>query len=195
MSLSRLGRHLAAAAVAGGLTLPLLAAGGGESETFLGLPRWIWLWANLILFLGILYKFIGPPIQGFLESRRKEIAENLSNAEEQRRQAELMRSSLESQIADLKAEMDQLIERARSDGESERQRILEQAEAEKERLLAQTEEEIRVRTSQARNELKRYTAALAADLARQRIEQELAPEDLQRLFDESVARLEKVVSK
>ena len=178
--------------VASSVTHPLLAADGGESDTFLGLPRILWLWANLILFFGVLYKFAGPPIKGFLESRAKEIASNLSNAEDQRRDAEQMRSSLESQIADLKIEMDQLLERARADGEKERQQILAQAETDRERLLAQTEDEIRVRTAQARTELTEFTASLAAELARKQIEEALQPDDVRRLFDESLDRLEKV---
>ena len=174
------------------VTLPLLAAGAeGEPETFLGLPRWIWLWANLILFIGILYKFIGPAIQGFLVTRGKEIADNLTNAEEQRRDAQEMRASLETQIVELKAEMDQLLERAKAGGEQERERILAQAAVERQRVLAQTEEEIRMRIAQARNELTEFTAGLAADLARQRIQQEINPDDLRRLFDDNLERFER----
>ena len=42
----------------------------------------------------------------------------------------------------------------------------------------------------ARKELQRYAAELAASLARERIEREVDPEQLERLFDESLARLE-----
>ena len=176
------------------VTLPLLAAAAeGEAETFLGLPRWIWLWANLILFLGLLYKFTGPAIQSFLVTRAKEIADNLSNAEGQRREVLEMKASLETQISELKAEMDQLLVRTETEGEKERERILAQAETERERLLAQTEEEIAMRMAQARNELTEFTASLAADLARQRIQREINPDDLRRLFDDNLERLERGV--
>ncbi|MEE2776235.1 MAG: F0F1 ATP synthase subunit B [Acidobacteriota bacterium] len=184
--------RLSALLIAGWTTLPLLAASEGESDTFLGLPRTIFLWANLILFFGILYKFIGPPIKGFLASRGKQIASSLTNAEDQRRDAEQMKASLENQISELKTEMDQLLERARAEGEREREQILAQAERERERLLAQTQEEIRVRTAQAKSELTTYTASLAADLARKQIEQTMRPDDAKRLFDENLDRLEKV---
>lgn len=193
--MSRAGLQRVSIVVAAGwMSQPLFAAGGGESETFLGLPRWLWLWANLILFLGILYKFAGGPILGFLESRGKEIAAGLSNAESQRREAAEMKATLERQIAELTGEMDRLIARARADGEKERQQILAQAERERERLLTQAEEEIRMRTTQAKGELTRFTASLAAELARRQIEGAIGPDDVDRLFDESLDRLEKVSS-
>ncbi len=158
--------------------------------TFLGLPRWIWLWANLLLFLGIIGYFVVPGIRQFLTSRSKEIESNLERARTQQEEARRMKQDLSDQIETLHREMEELVKRTEADAEREREEILAQAEHERERLLKQTQQEIELRTGQARKELQRYAAELAASLARERIEREVDPQKLDRLFDESLARLE-----
>jgi F-type H+-transporting ATPase subunit b len=174
------------------VSLPALAneeSGGHEPATFLGLPRWVWLWANLLLFLGILGYFIVPGVRGFLDSRSKEIASNLERARTQQEEARRMKQELSGQIETLRREMDELVKRTEADAEREREDILAQAERERERLLQQTQQEIELRTGLARKELQRYAAELASTLARERIEREVDPKRLERLFDESLGRL------
>jgi F-type H+-transporting ATPase subunit b len=172
------------------ISLPALASEGGEAATFLGLPRWLWLWANLLLFLGILGYFIVPGVRQFLDSRSKEIASNLERARAQQDEARRMQQDLSGQIEALRREMDELVKRTEGDAEREREEILAQAERERERLLQQTQQEIVLRTGIARKELQRYAAELAADLARERIVREVDSEQLERLFDRSLVRLE-----
>lgn len=190
---SLLARSLGAA-IAAAATHPLLAAaaeGGGESATFLGLPRWIWLWLNLLLFLGILGYFLVPGIKQFLETRSREIRDSLERARTQEHEARRMEADLGGQLAALRREMDELIRRTEADAERERAEILAQAERERERLLQQTQQEVALRVAQAKKELQRHAAELAANLARERIVRDVEPATLERLFDQSVERLER----
>jgi F-type H+-transporting ATPase subunit b len=168
---------------------PALASEAG-ADTFLGVPRWIWLWANLLLFLGLLVYYLGPPIIRFLEARGEEIRRNLRQARDQQAEAEEMRATLESKIADLRERMDELVARAEGEAERERQDIVEQAERERERFVKQTREEIAHRLARARQELTEFTADLAAELAQKTLESELGPDDRRRLFEENLRRLE-----
>lgn len=180
------------------LMLPLLALQeGGEhaAETFLGLPRWLWLWANLFLFLGVLGYFIVPAVRGYLEARAREIRESLERSRDQRREAQHMKASLDDKIEELEREMDQVLTRAREQAEQERQEILVQADRERERLLTQTQEEIRLRVEQARKDLTRHTAQLASHLARAQVREEIGPDDRQRIFDDSLESLERLEGK
>ena len=187
-------RSLLLAGLAACSTLPLLAAEAEEhTPTFLGLPTWIWLSANLALFLGILGYYLGPPMKNFLEARAKEIRDNLNKAQDQRQESQNMKASLESQVADLQKEMDEVLARAQADGEKERHEILAQADRERERLLRQTEQEIELRVAQALSELTKYTAKLAADLAREKLAASIGPEDTNRLFDKNLGRLEQEI--
>jgi F-type H+-transporting ATPase subunit b len=189
---AKLAASVAGAALAAAACLPIFASEeGGESATFLGLPRWIWLWLNLLLFLGILGYFLVPTIKQFLESRSREIETNLERARTQQDEARRMKADLSGQIETLRREMDELVRRTEADAEREREEILAQAERERERLLSQTQQEVALRVVQARKELQRYAAELAATLARERIEREVDPQELNRLFDENLARLER----
>ena len=182
-----------AAAVGAVTTLPLLAAAaeGGAATTFLGLPRWLWLWFNLALFLGILGYFLVPGIKQFLETRTREIRDSLERSRTQQEEARRMKADLTGQIESLRREMDELVRRTEADAEREREEILAQADRERERLLAQTQQEVALRVTQAKKELQRHAAELAAKIARERIEREVDPAERERLFDESLARLER----
>jgi F-type H+-transporting ATPase subunit b len=183
---------LAGAMLAAAASLPVFAnESSGESATFLGLPRWIWLWLNLLLFLGILGYFLVPTIKQFLETRSREIRDNLERARTQQDEARRMKIDLSGQIDALRREMEELVRRTEADAEREREEILAQAERERERLLAQTQQEVALRTAQAKKELQRYAAELAASMARERIEREVDPRQLERLFEDSLGRLER----
>ncbi len=173
-----------------------LAAEAEEHDTtatFLGMPTWIWMSANLALFLWLLWHFVGPPVLALLEERGKTISDSLQQAAQQKLEANEMKASLEAQIAELRAEMDEIVARAKQDGETERQEILAQAERERERLLEQTQEEIKLRVAQAQAELTAYTAQLAAELAREKLTASIATDDADRLFDENLDRLEREI--
>ena len=83
------------------------------TATFLGVPTWIWMSANLALFLWLLWHFIGPPVLGLLEERAKTISESLKQAAQQKLEANEMKMSLEAQIAELRGEMDEIVARAK----------------------------------------------------------------------------------
>ena len=173
------------------LARPAAAAGGGDAATtFLGLPIWVWALANLVIFVGVLWYLIAPPISRFLDTRRQEIEANLAEAEERRSEVTNMNATVEAKLAELEAHRARLVDKSKADAQAERNEILAQAEREKVRLLDQAKAEIAHRLTQAKAELKDHATALAADLARQQLESELTADDRRRLFSENVERLE-----
>ncbi len=170
------------------------AAAADPFATFLGLPAWIWMLANLILFFGVLGYYLTPPIARFLEERGRQIREELEEARERRAEASDLQSTLGAKVAELERQIDQLLERAEREGRREHDEVLAQAEREQERLLAQADSEIEHRVQQARQELKDYTAELAARLARERLEDELDAEMRRDLFRRNLDRLEREAS-
>ena len=175
------------------IATPALAAEAEEhsTSTFFGVPTWIWVSANLALFLWLLWHFIGPALLGLLEERGETIRDSLARAEQQQLDAKDMKASLETQIGELHRQMDEIVGRAKQDGEKERQEILAQAERERERLLEQTRGEIELRVAQAQAELTAHTAQLAAQLAREKLTASIGTHDVDRLFDENLDRLER----
>lgn len=184
-------RLAAAAVVAAALAAARPAAAAADPfATWLGLPAWIWMLANLVIFFGALGYYLGPPIARFLEARGRRIHEELAEARERRTEAAELQNNLGAKVAALEAQIDEILERAESEGRREHDAILEQAERERERLLAQAQGEIDHRMNQARQELKDFTAALSAQLAREQLERELGPEERRRIFRRNLSRLE-----
>ena len=184
------------AAVLAVVSMPVFAAAGsgdhGEgADTFLGLPRWIFLAFNLIVFIGILVYFAGPAVAAFLGEKRDEVTKALAEAERQRAEAEAMSEKLAAQVAALRAEVEELRERAEREGEREREEILREAARERDRIKQQTEDEIAHRLEQARQELTRHAVELASRLAEERLESTITADDRHRLFEANLARLER----
>lgn len=186
-------------AVAGALFLLCLSpsvvqAAHAPPEHWLGLPIWVWGWANLVVFWGALIYFAGPALRSFLERRREGIRADLHNARRQRSEAEEMRAGLEQRVEELKGEMDRLIERGEQEGNREREEILEQARRECERVVEQTRDEIDNRVARARVELSQLTTRLAASIAERRISEQLTAEDRRRIFERNLDRLREEAS-
>jgi F-type H+-transporting ATPase subunit b len=164
--------------------------GNGHADTWLGLPRPVFLTLNLAIFLGALGWFAAPVIVRFLDDKRQEIRHALVEAERQRAEATAMESRLAAQIQELRQEVEEIATRAEREGERERQEILAEAERERARLQAAARTEIEQGLLRARQELTAHAARLASQLAGERIAAGLTREDRKRLFRDNLARLE-----
>lgn len=166
------------------------AAAADVGGTWLGVPVWLWLTFNLVVFLAVVGYFLVPPIARYLEDRGEEIQQRLERAREQREEVRQMQATLEEKIEALRAEARQMLERAEEEGRKDRDEILTRADEDRERLLSQTREELDHRLEQARRQLTAHAAALAAQLARDRLEEVLDEDERRRLFEDNLARLE-----
>ena len=173
-----------------GTTAAFGAEVGGESTTFLGLPRWVFSWFNMLVFFGGLGYLVGPKAVAALESRRVQIRDSLMTARRQRADAEELHAGLDDRLAALEAEVAQAAERARQEGERDAAEIAALAERERERMLEQARAEIRNRTARARVELAQHAARLATSLAAQRLEREVDAAARRRILDRGLLSLE-----
>ncbi|MCY3932675.1 MAG: F0F1 ATP synthase subunit B [Acidobacteria bacterium] len=162
----------------------------GESTTFLGLPRWVFSWFNMLVFFGGLGYLVGPMAMSALENRRDQIRDSLMTARRQRADAEELHAGLDDQLAALEAEVAQAAERARQEGERDAREIAALADRERERMLEQARAEIRNRAARARVELAQHAARLATSLAAERLEREVDSAARRRILDRGLLSLE-----
>lgn len=187
----RASRAVLVVVLAGGaLAARPAAAAADPTEPWLGLPSWIWMLANLVLFFGLLAYFLVPPITRYLEGRGRQIHEELEEARERRREAAELQAGLGDKVARLEDQIQEILTRAETEGRKEHDAILAKAEREQERLLEQARSEIDHRVAQARQELRTYTAELAARLAREDLERRMDAGERRRIFRRNLARLE-----
>ncbi|MCL4424432.1 MAG: F0F1 ATP synthase subunit B, partial [Firmicutes bacterium] len=84
------------------------------------IPEVVWAIINFLVLFLILKKFLFGPILGMMEQRRKEIAENLTKADEAQREAEKLRQEYLDQMAAARKEAQDIINQANKAGDSAR---------------------------------------------------------------------------
>jgi len=171
-------------------SLALLLAGGGEGPaTFLGLPYPFWQTLNLAGFLALLVWLLRKPLSQFFETRRREVAETLRKAEEDRDRAQAVAREVGDRLAKIEAEIEGMRRNALEQARAEEAEIETRAAEEAERIAVRTRAELDTRVRTARNELTAYAADLAVALARDLVAKNVTPEDEKRLVAEGVKDL------
>ena len=144
---------------------------------------------NFAILVGILVYFLKTPIASYLSGRSAQIRQDLITAAEMRRIATAQLQEIQARLSELPAELAALKSRGEEDVRSEKVRIAETAKTERERLLDQTRREIAMRLRIARRELTEHAAQLAVQVAHDRIQRTITPEDQLRLVDRYTTQL------
>ena len=144
---------------------------------------------NFAMLVGVLVYFLKTPIAGYLAGRSAQIRQDLVTAAEMRRTATAQLEEIQKRLSELPAELAAVKSRGEEDVRAEKIRIAETAGKERDRLLEQTRREIASRLRMARRELTEYAAALAVQVAHDRIQRTITAEDQLRLVDRYTAQL------
>src|SRR5258705_13322819 len=116
----------------------------------------LWKFVNLLIFVIcalFLHRRFGRPVREALRSRGERIKHDLARAQDESNQALAKLAEVEARFADLDAEVTAIKERARVEGETERERIQLATEAEISRIREQAKREIESAGKAARHEL------------------------------------------
>ena len=144
---------------------------------------------NFGILVGVLGYFLKAPMAGYLSGRSAQIRQDLITAAEMRRTATAQLEEIQKRLSALPAELAALKSRGEEDVRAEKARIAETAKTERERLLEQTRREIAMRLRIARRELTEHAAQLAVQVAHDRIQRTITPEDQLRLVDRYTTQL------
>jgi F-type H+-transporting ATPase subunit b len=144
---------------------------------------------NFGILVGVLVYFLKTPIAGYLSGRSTQIRQDLITAAEMRRTATAQLEEIQKRLSELPAELAALKSRGEEDVRAEKIRIADTARVERERLLEQTRREVANRLRMARRELTEYAAELAVEVAHDRIQRTITPEDQLRLVDRYTTQL------
>ncbi|HUO85287.1 MAG TPA: F0F1 ATP synthase subunit B [Thermoanaerobaculia bacterium] len=164
---------------------------GGEHEakSYFGIPGWILKLLNMILFAGLLIYFLKRPVMGMFAERRRKIRKDLEEAETRRQKADSLAADIQGRLSQIEAEVATILERAREEGERQKQQILETAQQESQKILAVAQSQIDQRVKQARRELTEYAGELATERAQRLLAESITDADRSQLFQESVDRI------
>lgn len=153
-------------------------------------PPFLFALINFAVFAFILSRLFGKSFKTFLENRHGEVRHALDRARHVQQEAEEQLKSIESRIAGLEKEMNELLASYRKQAEAERQAIVKRAEEEAAGLLRDAEAQAQAAIATARRQLEEKAALMAVDLAEKLVRSRLRDDDHKRLTEQYVAQVE-----
>ncbi len=151
--------------------------------------------ANLTLFLFLLNKFVGKPINASLTARGEGIKVELAEAREKLIEAEKLRSEVSERLAKVETEVMEIQERAETFGKTEAEKIDAQAREDEARFMRRVDDQIARRQAETREQLARDTAALTEKLTKELLKSTMTEKDQQRVLNRSLGALENLPDK
>jgi F-type H+-transporting ATPase subunit b len=151
--------------------------------------------ANLTLFLFLLNRFVGQPINESLKARGENIKVELAEARGKLAEAEKLRAEVRDRLAKVEAEVAEMQERAEALGKTEAEKIDAQAREDEARFMRRVDDQIARRQAETRAQLARDTAALTAQLTKELLASTMTDEDQQRVLARSLGALEDLPGK
>lgn len=90
---------------------------------------------NLLILFVAMKKVLFKPINNILESRAKDIQDNLEQAERQRKEAEELKAQYEEQLSQSRQQASQLLNQAKAQGQEVYQKTVADAQTEAKKLM------------------------------------------------------------
>ena len=160
-----------------------------HGNTHLGVPDWIWLSLNLTVFLYLLARLVGKPINESLKARGEEITNQLTEAQDKLAEAERLRAEVSDRLGKVEAEVAEMRERSEAQGKAEAEKIDAQAREEETRFMQRVDDQIARRQAEAREILARDTAELTAKLTKELLATTMTDADQDRVLASSLDAL------
>ena len=166
----------------------MLLAASGSSNNFL-LPNMTFFVELLafIVILGLIAKYILPPIRRAMEQREQEIQNALDQAEQAKRERLAADEEYRAKLEEARQEARTVIERSNRMAEQLRDEARSKGQEEYDRVVARAEADIQRATERAREELRLQVADLVIAAAERVIGEELDLERHRGLIEEAIA--------
>ncbi|MEX2262080.1 MAG: ATP synthase F0 subunit B [Bryobacteraceae bacterium] len=136
----------------------------------------VWKWANFAILAAGLGFLMAKYAKPFFASRSRAIVQGLTEAAALRAQAEARAVEMDARLRKLDADVESLRGDARAEAAAEGERMRRDAERDLAKIQANAEREIESAAKAARQDLKDHSAALALDLARQKVAARMTPD-------------------
>ena len=156
-------------------------------------PRWgdfTWRVVNLVLFVGILWYFVGGLTKRFLKGRQQTIKDTLDELEKRREEARQHLADIEARIANLDAERKAILEESKSQAARLRQNIVDEARRQAGQIVDQARRAAENEGRAMRDEVRATLADEIVEATEKALRGKLTEQDHDRLIANS---LDKVV--
>ncbi len=153
------------------------AGGGGAWESFkhfyndwFNIPGFeAWKFVNLAIFIALMIYVAKKPLSEAFKGKREQIRSELIKAEAEKQAALAKLTSAEAKLAQLGAEKENILARAKEEGAFEKKRLAELTKADIERMGQQNDSELSRLSKQSYAELRRFSAKESIRLAEEKL--------------------------
>ena len=160
-------------------------------ESFVGVNPFtmIFAWINLLILYLFLKKLLFKPIKNMIDSRKKEIDDMYSDANEAKEDAEAMRVEYEEKLEKANEESEDILKKAVRRAQLREEEILREADAKAQRVLERAEEQVELEKRRAINEVKDEVSEMAIGIAAAVIERDITPDEHSDMIDEFIKNM------
>ena len=165
-------------------------SGGGSFLVSPDIGLMIWTLVFFLISLYVLGKFAFPRIAEALDKRQHAIEASIEAAERTRREADEMLSEYRERLSAARGQADDIVSRARKQGEATEAEAIADAKRKREEMMEQTRREIQTETRRAIQEIRHEVADLTVLATEKVTRKSLTEDDQKRLVDEALSELD-----
>jgi F-type H+-transporting ATPase subunit b len=152
-------------------------------------PPWVFMFVNLLVLLGIYYKYGKGPISEGLKNRRATVAREIEEAQRMQKEAEARAAKYQEKLSHLEAELKETRDSLRAAGEVERDRLIREAEEKASRMERDAKFLVEQELKQLRSELTRDAVETAVLAAEELLRKRITASDQERLAEDYLSQL------
>ncbi len=141
---------------------------------------------NLLIMYLILKKFLFGPVQKLIATRRQQVEDIYTEAQEKRDSAETMRSQYEEKLATARDEADGIVRNAHQTAQRRSDAIVAEATSQASHIKQRAENEITQEKKQMLSDVRSEISDLAIEIASQIVGREIRKEDHASFVDDFI---------
>ena len=150
----------------------------------------IWTLVTFVIVLYVLKRFAFGPLQAVIDARRAAITSDLDAAEKARAEAQEALAEYRAQLAESRKEAARIVEDARKAMDDKRRSDLAELEADKQRQLERARQEIAAETRQSLAQIKEQVAELTLTATEKVLRSKLDADEQRRLIEDALADID-----
>lgn len=135
----------------------------------------------LIILIALMARYVMRPLLAMMKERQDYIDQQITTAEENRKEAEKLVAQQEEALKQARQEAKELLERAKAQKEREAEEIIRQAQERAERIISEATAQIALEKEKALADLRDEVGRLSVLLAAKMLEKELDAEEQSKL--------------
>ncbi len=164
-------------------------AGEGEEVHHVSIMMEAFRVINFVIFVFLLYKFVGQPVKNYFKERVHSIEVALKEAKEAQEEAQRRAQEYAEKVKGAEVELKDLLYQAERERDEQVKRIKEETERIVERIREQAGAAADLEVKKARIELQKEAAELSVGMAEKLLKESFTDEDQERLLEEYATKI------